>query len=152
MSPSTRIADPMADFPTNFFNSAAFGPNASNLGIDFSGYGSSVFKDSVPSYGSQILTPSPTKPGTSFGELALGIGAVAEGIGNVVRGIKGMDPVPPGMATSSFAKYFQEKPDTSLEQLLTKLLTETQSKFRRDEDKKDERLMAIPSTSSQPAA
>lgn len=110
----------MADFPTNFFNSAAFGS-----------YGSSVFKDSVPSYGSQILSPSPAKPGNSFAQTALGIGALAEGLGNVIRGVKGMDPVPPGMATSALASYFQEKPDTSLEQILDRLFTETESKFRR---------------------
>jgi len=96
------------------FGSAAFGSGFPELGdLDFSGYGSSVFKDSVPGYGGQVFTPSPEKPGNSFAQTALGVGALAEGIGNVIRGIKGMDPAPPGMATSALASFFQQQPDTS---------------------------------------
>jgi hypothetical protein len=134
------------------FGSAAFGSGFPELGdLDFSGYGSSVFKDSVPGYGGQVFTPSPEKPGNSFAQTALGVGALAEGIGNVIRGIKGMDPAPPGMATSALASFFQQQPDTSLERILDRLLSETQSKFRR-EDQKDDRLMRSPSASPQPAA
>jgi hypothetical protein len=134
------------------FGSAAFGSGFPELGdLDFSGYGSSVFKDSVPGYGGQVFTPSPEKPGNSFAQTALGVGALAEGIGNVIRGIKGMDPAPPGMATSALASFFQQQPDTSLERILDRLLSETQSKFRR-EDQKDDRLMRSPSATSQPAA
>ena len=134
------------------FGSAAFGSGFPELGdLDFSGYGSSVFKDSVPGYGGQVFTPSPEKPGNSFAQTALGVGALAEGIGNVIRGIKGMDPAPPGMATSALASFFQQQPDTSLERILARLLSETQSKFRR-EDQKDDRLMRSPSATSQPAA
>jgi hypothetical protein len=142
----------MADFPTNFFNSAAFGPNAPSLGIDFGSYGSSVFKDSVPGYGGQLFTPSPEKPGNSFAQTALGVGALAEGIGNVIRGVKGMDPAPPGMATSALASFFQQQPDTSLEKILDRLLTETESKFRRREDREDDPLLRPLSTSSQSAS
>jgi hypothetical protein len=134
------------------FGSTTFGSGFPELGdLDFSGYGSSVFKDSVPGYGGQVFTPSPEKPGNSFAQTALGVGALAEGIGNVIRGIKGMDPAPPGMATSALASFFQQQPDTSLERILDRLLSETQSKFRR-EDQKDDRLMRSPSASPQPAA
>ena len=129
----------------NSFGSAAFGPGIP--GLDFSEYGSSVFKDSVPGYGGQVFTPSPEKPGSSFAQTALGLGALAEGIGNVVRGIKGMDPAPPGMATSALSNYFQEKPDTSLERILDRLFMETESKFRRKKDEADEA-----SAQPQPAA
>lgn len=142
----------MTNFPTNFFNSAAFGPNAPDLGLDLSVYGSSVFKDSVPGYGEQMFTPSPAKPGNSFAQTALGVGALAEGIGNVIRGIKGMDPAPPGMATSALANFFQQQPDTSLEKILDRLLFETQSKFRRRESPEDERLMRSSSTAPQQAS
>jgi hypothetical protein len=134
----------------NSFGSAAFGPGIP--GSDFGGYGSSVFKDSVPGYGDRIFTPSPQKPGNSFAQTAMGIGALAEGIGNVIRGIKGMDPAPPGMATSALSNYFQEKPDTSLERILDRLFMESESKFRRREDREDDPLIRPLSTSPQSAS
>jgi len=129
----------------NSFGSASFGPGIPRL--DFSEYGSSVFRDSVPGYGGQVFTPSPEKPGGSFAQTALGLGALAEGIGNVIRGVKGMEPAPPGMATSALSNYFQQKPDTSLERILDRLFMETESKFRRKSDESDETP-----TQSQPAA
>lgn len=135
----------MADFPTNFFNSAAFGPNAPSLGIDFGSYGSSVFKDSVPGYGGQLFTPSPEKPGNSFAQTALGVGALAEGIGNVIRAAKGMEPGPPGMAGSFMGQFMQQNQDTALEKILDRLFTETKSKF----DSKDEETQK-PSTQPSP--
>lgn len=114
--------------------------------IDYSKY-SGAFTNPVPGYGSQMFTPSPTKPGTSFGETALGIGAIAEGLGNVIRGIKGMEPAPQGMATRALSDYFTQKPDTTLEKILDRLFTETESKFRR----KNEESTEAPAQ-SQPAA
>ena len=122
----------MPSTPFNPFGADVFStPSIPGLeNIDYSKY-SGAFTSPVPSYGSQVFTPSPTKPGSSFGETALGIGAIAEGLGNVIRGIKGMEPAPQGMATSALASYFQQKPDTSLERILDRLFTETESKFRR---------------------
>jgi hypothetical protein len=142
----------MSDSSFNPFGSSAFPlpggafsiPGLEN--IDFSQYGG-AFTNPVPSYGERMFTPSPAKPGNSFAQTAMGIGALAEGIGNVVRGIKGMDPAPPGMATSALSNYFQEKPDTSLERILDRLFTETESKFRRKKDEADEA-----SAQPQPAA
>lgn len=87
----------------------------------------------VPSYGSQIMAPSPQQPGRSFGEVALGIGSIAEGLGNVIRSIKGMDPVPQGMATRALGDYFGQKQDTTLEKILDRIFADTQSKFARKE-------------------
>jgi hypothetical protein len=104
----------------NPFGADVFSPNAPQLdiGIDFS----KGFANGFPSYGRQVMAPSPTKPGQSFGELALGVGSIAEGIGNVVRGIKGMDPVPMGIATRTLSDYFGQKQDTTLERILDRLL------------------------------
>lgn len=124
--------------PSTAFNPAVFDPNAPSLGIDFGNYGASVFKGSVPEYSGQLFTPSPEKPGSSFAQTALGIGALAEGLGNIIRGVKGMDPAPPGMATSALSSYFQEKPDSSLERILDRLFMETESKFRRKKDESSE--------------
>jgi len=119
----------MADF--NPFDSRVFSPGAPklDLGIDFSGQ----FPGGFPSYGSQVMAPSPTKPGRSFGEIALGIGSLAEGIGNVIRGVKGMEPAPMGMATRALSDYFGQKQDTTLERILDRLFAETQDKFTRKE-------------------
>lgn len=118
----------MAD---NYFN--PFGSNVwtDGLNVDF-GIGSSTPIE-VPSYGRQVMAPSPTKPGQSFGELALGIGSIAEGIGNVIRGVKGMEPAPMGMATRALSDYFGQKQDTTLERILDRLFAETQDKFTRKE-------------------
>jgi hypothetical protein len=87
----------------------------------------------VPSYGGQVMAPSPQQPGRSFGETALGIGSIAEGIGNVVRSLRGMDPAPPGMATRALSDYFGQKQDTTLEKILDRIFADTQSKFARKE-------------------
>lgn len=134
----------------NSFGSAAFGPGIP--GLDFGEYGSSVFKDSIPGYGGQVFTPSPEKPSNNFAQTAFGIEALARGVGDVIRAAKGMEPGPPGMAGSFMGQFMQQNQDTVLEKILDRLFTETKSKFDRDEDKKDERLMTSPSASSQPAA
>ena len=119
----------MADF--NPFDSRVFSPGAPklDLGIDFSGQ----FPGGFSSYGSRVMSPSPTKPGRSFGEIALGIGSLAEGIGNIIRGVKGMEPAPMGMATRALSDYFGQKQDTTLERILDRLFAETQEKFTRKE-------------------
>ena len=118
----------MAD---NYLN--PFGSNVwtDGLNVDF-GIGSSTPIE-FPSYGRQVMAPSPTKPGQSFGELALGIGSIAEGIGNVIRGVKGMEPAPMGMATRALSDYFTQKQDTTLERILDRLFADTQEKFTRKE-------------------
>ena len=107
----------MSDSFFNSFGSSAFQlpggafsiPGLEN--IDFSQY-EGAFTNPVPSYGERMFTPSPAKPGNSFAQTALGIGALAEGIGNVVRGIKGMDPAPPGMATSALSLITSKRNQT----------------------------------------
>jgi hypothetical protein len=133
----------MADNYLNPFGVDAFSPNAPklDLGIDFSGQ----FQGGFPEYGRQVMSPSPVKPGQSFGELALGIGSIAEGIGNVIRGVKGMEPAPMGMATRALSDYFGQKQDTTLERILDRLFAETQDKFTRNERSSSE-------SQAQPAA
>ena len=118
----------MADNYLNPFGADVFtqAPNV-DLGVDFS------FPKELPSYGRQVMAPSPVKPGQSFGELALGIGSIAEGIGNVVRSLKGMDPAPPGIATRSLTDFMGQNKDTTLERILDRLFADTQSKFARKE-------------------
>ena len=120
----------MAD---NYLN--PFGSNVwtDGLNVDF-GIGSSTPIE-FPSYGHQVMAPSPTKPGQSFGGLGLGlaIGMAGEATGNIIRALKGVDPAPPGMATRALSDYFSQKQDTTLERILDRLFADTQDKFTRKE-------------------
>lgn len=72
-----------------------------------------------------LYTPSSSGGGFDWKGTLLGIGALGEGVGNLIRGIRGEAPAPMGMATRALSDYLNpNKQDSSLAQLLEKLLTE----------------------------
>ena len=63
---------------------------------------------STPNY-SGSFSPSPAKPGTDWGGILGGIGAVAEGIGNMVGAARyGSDYMPQRMAGDRFQEYINK--------------------------------------------
>lgn len=85
---------------------------------------------STPNY-SGSFSPSPAKPGTDWGGILGGIGAVAEGIGNMVGAARyGSDYMPQRMAGDRFQEYINKSQgkEDPLEVLMREILTKAAGK------------------------